>query len=286
MTAAYLALIALTCIWGLTFPVVQDSLEFASPLVFVSLRFLIAAVVFPLLVWPRAHKLNRELVLKGLWLGVLLCGGYAFQTIGLEHTTSARSAFITGIFVPLTPLFAWMLFRTKISFRMWLAVLLAFAGITIMSQPDVGGIRLGDVFAFLCAICFALQVVFIGHWANRDNECQLTWLQLGITSVIAALLLPTESVNRLEWSGYLIFGLVFTAIFASALAIWGQLRFQPRISVTAAAVIFSLEPITAGLAAWLMQNHIPPLITLYGAGCIVAGMIVSATGQQREIIPT
>jgi drug/metabolite transporter (DMT)-like permease len=283
MFAAYLALIALTCIWGLTFPVVQDSLEFASPLVFVALRFLLAAVIFPLLVWPRAHQLNRDLIRKGVWLGILLWGGYALQTVGLAYTTSARAAFITGTFVPLTPVFAWALFRAHISLRMWIAVLLAFAGVAIMAQPEVGGFRLGDFFALLCAVCFALQVVFISRWAHPDNECQLTWLQLGTTSLLAALFIPFESAVRLEWSGYLIFGLVFTAIFASAFAIWGQLRFQPKIPVSAAAVIYSLEPLTAGLAAWWLQDHIPPPVTLLGAGFIVAGMIISSTVKQREL---
>jgi len=101
--------------------------------------------------------------------------------------------------------------------------------------------------------------------------------------VLAALFIPTAAVIRLEWSGYLIFGLVFTAIFASALAIWGQLRFQPRLPVSTAAVIFSLEPLTAGLAAWLLQDHIPPRVTLYGAAFIVAGMIISSTVKKREI---
>jgi len=282
--AAYAALIALACNWGLTFPVVQDSLEFASPCVFVAIRFGIAALIFPLLVWPRAHQLNRELILKGLWLGLLLWGGYAAQTIGLEYTTSTRAAFITGTFVPLTPVFAWLLFRAHVTGRMWLAVGLAFAGITIIAQPDVGGFGFGDLLAQLCAVCFALQLVFVNRWANRSNEIQLTWLQLLVASLVSALFIPTESA-RFEWSGYLVFGLLFTAIFASALAIWGQLRFQPRIPVSAAAVIFSLEPITAPIAAWLLQNHVPPPVTLIGAAFIIAGMILSSTIHKREIAP-
>jgi drug/metabolite transporter (DMT)-like permease len=201
----------------------------------------------------------------------------------LESTSSSRAAFITGTFVPLTPVFAWLLFRAHVTRRMWLAVALAFAGIAIMAQPKVG-FSAGDAWAQVCAICFALQLVFVNRWVHRDNELQLTWLQLATTGVLAAILIPFQPV-KLVWSGYLIFGVSFTAVFASALAIWGQLRFQPRIPVSAAAVIFSLEPLTAGLAGWLLQNHIPPPVTLLGAGFIVAGMILSSTIKQREIAP-
>jgi drug/metabolite transporter (DMT)-like permease len=283
MFAAYAALIAVTCIWGLTFPVVQDSLEFASPLVFVALRFLLAAALLLSFTGKRALQLNRELIYKGLWLGLLLWGGYAAQTVGLQSTSSARAAFITGTFVPLTPVFAWLLFRAHVTLRMWIAVGLAFAGVAIMAQPEIG-FSTGDIWAQLCAICFALQLVYVNRWVHRDNEVQLTWLQLATTGVLAALLIPTDPA-RLVLSGYLVFGLCFTALFASALAIWAQLRFQPRLPVSAAAVIFSLEPLTAGLAAWLLQDHIPPLITVLGATFIVAGMILSSTVKQREIAP-
>ncbi|MBU0509232.1 EamA family transporter [bacterium] len=104
MTAAYLILFALTAVWGLTFPLVQAALASASPLVFVTLRFALAAGLFALLVWPRAFRLQRDFAWKGLVLGLFLCGGYAFQTIGLAHTTAARSGFLTGTLVPMTPL--------------------------------------------------------------------------------------------------------------------------------------------------------------------------------------
>ncbi|MCX6601660.1 MAG: EamA family transporter, partial [bacterium] len=132
MLAAYLILLALCAVWGLTFPLVQSALSQASPLVFLSLRFALAALLFPLLVWPRAFRLTRELAWKGVWLGVFLWGGYGFQTFGLLHTTAARSGFLTGTLVPMVPLFAWLLFRVQVGVRSWIAVLLAFAGTFIM----------------------------------------------------------------------------------------------------------------------------------------------------------
>ena len=275
MTVAYLVLLVLTAVWGLTFPLVQSALAFASPLVFVALRFALATVVFALLVWPRAFRLSRELLWKGAWLGLLLSGGFAFQTFGLVHTTAARSGFLTGTLVPMTPLFAWLLFRIHVGLRPWLAVALAFAGTAVMSQPESGGFNLGDALTLGGAACFALQVVFVNRWATPQNAVQLTWVQILVTCVLATLVIPLEG-PRLDLSPLLFWALVITAVAGTALGIWGQLHFQPRITATAAAIIYAFEPVFAGIAAWMMLGLVPGQSTLLGAGLIFCGMILSS----------
>ena len=276
MLAAYLILLALCAVWGLTFPLVQSALAQASPLVFLSLRFALAALLFPLLVWPRAFRLTRELAWKGVWLGVFLWGGYGFQTFGLLHTTAARSGFLTGTLVPMTPLFAWLLFRVRVGVRSWIAVLLAFAGTFIMSQPQAGGLNLGDALTLLCAVSFALQVVFVYRWSKPAGEIQLTWVQIVVAGLLSLVTMPLEG-PRLTFAPVLLWAIVITAVFATALGIWGQLRFQPRISPAAAAVIYASEPVFAGLAAWLMLGAVPSGGTLLGAAFIVAGMVLTST---------
>ena len=275
MLAAYLILLSLTVIWGFTFPLVQAALRTASPLVFVALRFALAATLFPLLVWPRAFRLNRNLIGKGAVLGFFLCGGYAFQTFGLSLTTAARSGFITGTLVPMTPLFAWLLFRTRISLPQLVAVLLAFAGTAVMSQPSAGGFGLGDFLTLICAACFALHVVFVGRWAKPENDMQLTWLQIAATAVLAGAVTPL-SAPRLAFSPLLIVGLSVAAVLATTFGIWAQMRYQPRVSATAAAIIYAMEPVFAGIAAWIILGSVPGTATLAGAGLIFCGMLLSA----------
>jgi drug/metabolite transporter (DMT)-like permease len=273
--AAYLILFVLTAVWGLTFPLIQGALASASPLVFVALRFALASALFPLLVWPRAFRLNRSLVWKGLGLGVFLWGGYAFQTFGLAHTTAARSGFLTGTLVPMTALFSWLLFRERIHWPQWSAVLLALAGTAIMSRPDAGGLNLGDILTLFCAVSFALQVIFVSRWATRENEVQLVWVQIIVVAVLAAIAVPVES-PRLHASPQLFSALAITAVLATALGLWGQMRFQPRISATAAAIIYAFEPVFAGLAARLILGTVLGPSTLIGAACIFVAMLLSS----------
>jgi drug/metabolite transporter (DMT)-like permease len=276
VAVAYGILLFITLIWGATFPLVQMALEGASPLAFVAVRFAIASVLFITLFRRKFLRLSRETLFHGAVLGALLCGGYILQTMGLARTTAARSGFITGLLVPLTPVFAWLIFRNSIRLRLWIAVGLAFTGLAIMSQPEAGGLNSGDLLTLFCAVFFALHVACVSQWARAGNEMALTGLQLATTAVIAALAVPFEPGTHYDASLRLISITVFVAAFASALAIAMQMKYQPRISPAAAAVIYACEPIFAGLSAWMILNHVPPTATLYGAAFIVAAMIVSS----------
>lgn len=289
---AYLALLGVTFFWGFTFPIVQWSLDDCSPILFVALRFTLAALLFPLFFGKKSLSLNPQLVKRGLILGFFLCGGYIFQTIGLNYTTSARAGFITALYVPLTPLFAWLLFRARIRKRMWLAAAIAFVGILVLALPEtlVDGkpmleqmaLNRGDKLILVCAVCYALHILLINRWSNKESELPLSWLQILGTGLMAGALLPVEQLH-FDLTRELAFALLFTATLASVIAIWAMMKFQPRVPVTGAAIVYSMEPVTAALAAWMMQDHIPPKITLIGAALIFAAMLVASTIKEPEI---
>lgn len=289
---AYLALLGVTFFWGFTFPIVQWSLDDCSPILFVALRFTLAALLFPLFFGRKSFSLNPQLVKRGLVLGLFLCGGYIFQTIGLKYTTSARAGFITALYVPFTPVLAWLLFRARIRKRMWLAAAIAFVGILVLSLPEslVDGkpvleqmaLNRGDKLILVCAFCYAMHILFINRWSNAASELPLSWLQILGTGLIAGALLPVERLH-FDLTRELAVALFFTAIPASVIAIWAMMRFQPRVPVTGAAIVYSMEPVTAALAAWTLQDHIPPNITIIGAACILVAMLVASTIQEPEV---
>lgn len=295
MLTAYLALLGVTFFWGFTFPIVQWSLDDCSPILFVALRFGIAALLFPLIFGKKSISFEPKLLKRGFVLGAFLCGGYVFQTMGLAYTTSARAGFITALYVPLTPVLAWLLFRAKTRKRMWFAALVAFSGIVVLALPEtlVDGqsmlsqlaLNHGDKLILGCALCYGLHILLINRWSNPDSELPLSWLQLLATGVIATVLLPIENVH-VELTRELITSLLFTAIFASVIAIWAMMRFQPRIPVTGAAIVYSMEPVTTVIAAWTLQNHIPPTITLLGAALIMVAMLIASTIHEPEVTRT
>jgi drug/metabolite transporter (DMT)-like permease len=78
-----LTLVGITVIWGTTFAIVKNSLQYIPAPLFPSRRFSLAAACIVWVRWdPRALQ-------PGVWLGLLALIGFATQTIGIELATAA-----------------------------------------------------------------------------------------------------------------------------------------------------------------------------------------------------
>ena len=99
------SLVAVALIWGATFVLVKQALADVSTLLFLTLRFSIAAVA---LAWCFARNSARPKPVaslgRGVIAGVFLFGGYVLQTAGLQFTSASKAGFITGMYVPLVPI--------------------------------------------------------------------------------------------------------------------------------------------------------------------------------------
>src|SRR3954469_10274246 len=126
-------LLAVTACWGSTFFLIHDLLERVPTLDFLAVRFSIAGVLL-LLAAPRAvGRLSPEARRQAAVLGSLYGVAQILQTAGLAHTPASVSGFITGMYVVATPVLAALLLRTRVTRVTWLAVLLAFAGLAVLT---------------------------------------------------------------------------------------------------------------------------------------------------------
>lgn len=275
-----LALLSVTVIWGWTFVLVKEGASELGPLTFLALRFAIASVLLLVLFWPRLRRspLGWHEFVKGLMIGLALFSGYLFQTWGLLYTTATKSGFITGLSVVLVPLLTALAFKNRVPRHSWLGAGLAALGLglILLARGGVaGGLNLGDLLTLLCAISFALQIILIGRLVTRENYPALLVIQIGLVfllSLAGALSFEnlTLAVSPHGWEAILI-----TGSLATALAFFIQNRFQPLSTPTQAAVIFSAEPVFAGLFGYLLLGERLAGLQLLGAGAILSGIVVS-----------
>lgn len=102
---AILGIIVMTLIWGGTFPLIKILLNYMSPAILLMYRFFFSALLaIPFFI--KNFRKNKKNLLKIIMLGIILYIAYLTQTIGLEYTTSSKSAFITGLYIIFTPIFA------------------------------------------------------------------------------------------------------------------------------------------------------------------------------------
>lgn len=160
---ADLALVGITAIWGFTFPIVKTALADASPMAFTTMRMVCAAALLALLYGRELARLDRALWGAGAVTGLLMASGYAFQTIGLAHTTAGKSAFLTGLSVILVPFLAALLLRRMPRRSSWTGAAVALCGLYLLAFfPANGHWRTpwqapnpGDLLTLVCALCFA-----------------------------------------------------------------------------------------------------------------------------------
>src|SRR5437867_8502088 len=162
---ADLALILVTMIWGSTFTIVKQALAQVSPLLFISLRFWVATLLTVVLMPGALREISAQTLRRGSILALLLLGGFVFQTLGLRGTTPSRSAFITSLSVPLVPVLGFFLFGHRPSMPTLAGVALAPVGLGFLTLERLElSFTVGDTLTLLCAIFFALHILFISRY--------------------------------------------------------------------------------------------------------------------------
>ncbi|MEP6909697.1 MAG: DMT family transporter [Actinomycetota bacterium] len=271
---AFLALVVVTAVWGITFVQVKDAVEVYPLFAFLAVRFAIASATLAPFGVRRIRSLDRRGLVAGLGLGSLLALGYALQTAGLARTTVSSAGFITGLCVVLTPITALVLFRDRIARIAWFGVALAAAGLGMLSGIDAGS-ALGDGLVLGGAAVWALQIVLLDRVTSDYDPVALTLTEM-LAACVAftaiALALGDFSVPR----GWTVWGaLIVTGVFASAFAFLVQTWAQRQLSATRTALVFALEPVFAGVAGYLLAGDRLGAVGWAGCAVILAGIVVS-----------
>ena len=185
---ALFGLLAVAVTWGSSFPITKVILEDLTSAQFLAVRFLIAAVVMTAVCRRAIRALSRPAVLRGIGLGALYGVAQLIQTIGLETTPAAISAFITGLYVVLTPICAAVLVRTRIPGRVWAGAVLATFGLAVLALNDFS-FGFGEIVTLISAVLYSLHIVGLGQWTTPDQALGLSAVQIAscaVVSVVAA----------------------------------------------------------------------------------------------------
>ncbi|MGA8013648.1 MAG: DMT family transporter [Candidatus Acidiferrales bacterium] len=279
-------------IWGATFVVIKDALADVSVIVYLAMRFSLAAAIMAILYWRSLRKLTVATVWAGAQIGVFMFCGYAFQIFGLKLTTPSKAAFITGSSVVLVPLLLAVFASRRVNHWTWAGSLAALGGLYFLSVPREGfsGLNRGDPIVFACAVMFALHFIFIGRHVKHHSVAALSFLQVATTAVLSTLLLPLVTAAgweqpRLHWTGYLVFAVLLTAIGATVICFSLQTWAQQYASPSHAAILVSLEPVFAAFTSLVFaREHLGGRVLL-GAVLIFAGILLAEWKGTTESRP-
>ncbi|MFP4456690.1 MAG: DMT family transporter [Clostridia bacterium] len=282
---ADLSLLFVAAIWGSTFVIVKQATTDMPPFTFLSIRFGIAAITLFLLKPKFATWKNKQLWKKGIFIGIFLFFGYAFQTFGLQYTSAAKTGFITGLYVIIVPLIVAIADKklpTKLTF---LGIILATFGLGLLSLEGFS-ISHGDLLVLICSFAFAIHIYSIDQLGGNEDTIAITTIQLLTVSVLsfigASLFEPIASIS---WSRNVYLGLALTAIPATSIAFLLQNKFQKYTTPTHTALIFASEPVFSYIFAFILVGEVLTTKYTIGAILILSGILLSELKlKKRESI--
>jgi drug/metabolite transporter (DMT)-like permease len=274
------SLMLLALVWGGTFVVVKTALRDISTMYFLALRFGLAAVCLGLLFANKFRTMGRTQLLCGLragfLVGILLWLGFALQTWGLEYTSAGNSGFLTGLYIVLVPLFSAALYRRWPRAAELIGISIAGVGLVLLTAPSTTkmlSLNRGDLLTIGCAIVFAVHLLALGYFSQRERFEAVAIGQVACTALISMLGLMVER-PRVSWHPQVILAIVVTGVLATAVAFALQTWAQQYTTPTRTALILSLEPVFAFAAAVLVAGEALILRSVVGGGLIIAGILV------------
>lgn len=274
-----LQLLLAAFIWGSAFVAQSDGMNYVGPLTFTSVRFMLGGIVLIpiILIRNAAAKRNpayepfetagiKQTLLGGICCGVLLSIAAALQQFGILYTTVSKAGFITTLYVIFVPLCG-LFMKKKLGFTLWIAVILATAGLYLLCMTEGLSLSFGDTLVFLCAIAYTAQIIAVGHFSKKIDPVLLSSLQfitVGIVTGIPALISEHPDINSIlaAW-----LPILYAGIMSSGVAFTLQVVAQRYTESTIAAITMSFESVFAVLCGWALLGE--ELSFREGMGCIV-----------------
>lgn len=277
---ADLSVLIITVIWGSSFILMKNLLDYTPVFAYLAIRFLLASIVICLLFFRRLKNINRASIKWGILTGLTLFGGMALQVTGLKYTTASNSGFITGLNVVMVPVFSAVFLKKKPPSHAVAGVLMAATGLFFLTGGVQFRFNKGDFLTLLCAVCFALLIIFIDRGNSKTDPVQLAIIQISSAAVMFLMVWCIQGFALPVVNSTLVTTVLYTGVLGTAFAFGVQTVAQKYTSPTRTALIITCEPVFAAIFASIIPNSAgvtekPGMYTIIGCVLVFGGMILS-----------
>ena len=270
-----------TIIWGSSFVVMKSSVDVLPTFWLLAIRFTFSALVLAVVFIKRWKVLDRQYLIGGTVMGFCLFVAYAFQTFGLEQTTSGKNAFFTAVYCVIVPFLYWVIAKRRPDKFNILAAFLCIAGIALVSVTgsNATAFNMGDVLTLIGGFFFAAHIVAVAKYSEGRDIFILTTLQFASFALFSwiGVLVTRPALTPGVFDQSLIFGLAYLVIFASCGALLFQNIGQKYTVPSTAAVLLSLEAPFGVFFSILFANERPTPLMFVGFALIFLAVVCSET---------
>ncbi|MDD9908128.1 MAG: DMT family transporter [Ahrensia sp.] len=278
-------------IWGGGFVAQQTAMDDIGPFLFMACRFGLAALaIIPLVIWEtRTSQHHVSLRFRdigpGMTVGFTFFATMALQQLGILGTSVTNAGMLTGLYVVLTPLLAFVLMRDRIARLVWPCAMLAFGGIWLLGGGGLTRLTWGDWLVAVSAVFAALHVIAMGRAVKGLRRPALVaCVQFVVSASLAficfgaARLWGTDFEPAINAQLLLAAGpeILYASLLAGALAFTIMAFCQQYTSASIAAVLMSSEALFAALGGALFLSERLELLGYVGCAMLLTAIAVTS----------
>lgn len=254
---ADLLLVMVTAFWGMSYYLSDLCLQDLPPMNLNAFRFITAFLVLGIIFFKKLRHMNRITFRYSLLVGLVLSGTYIFYGYGIAYTSITNAGFICALPVVFTPIFAFLIHRTKPDRKLLICLVMCAFGLALLTLNDDFRPALGDILCMGVPVFYAFDLL-LTEKAVQNPEVDALGLgvcQLGVVGVITLALsllfeqphLPTTPAT---WGAALFLGLL-----CSGVAFVIQSVEQQYTNASHVGLIFTLEPVFSAIVAYFLADE-------------------------------
>lgn len=285
-------LILTAFIWGTAFVAQSVGMEYVQPFTFNGVRSLIGAVALLPCIWLLGKRQrtgenmpigeadsqngiagengngnsDKTLIIGGILCGICLFVASSLQQTGIQYTTAGKAGFITAFYIIFVPVLG-IFFHKKVGWKIWLAVVLALAGLYFLCIKEGFSIGRGDIYVFACALAFSIHILVIDNFSPKVDGVKLSCIQFlvcGLLSFPCMFMWESPDIHAILLAKIPI---LYAGVLSCAVGYTFQIIGQAGMNPTIASLLMSLESTFSVLAGWVILHE--TLSSREAFGCVL-----------------
>lgn len=251
----YFFLILTTFFWGGSFLFSKIGLREIPPQLFVFTRFTLATLIMLLVFWRRLGELNRDILKRGIIVGMALGLTNITFVFGVQGTSISRAGVLNNLFVLFIPIITKAFWRERIGRVNMAGIALAVAGIWLLATGGGVGFNKGDLLSTICALFIAGHIITVSKVLRDDDVYLISLVQFATVAVMAGFVSLMFPLPHVTVSTTAVMTVVYCAVFPTVFCFTLQNTFQRYVTSTRAGLVYTLDPVWSLVAGFFVLGE-------------------------------
>lgn len=193
-----------------------------------------------------------------------------FLLLGLSYTTAASASLLNNFEIVATSLIALMIFKERISPRLWGGIIFVTLSCALLSVEDISSLKFsyGSLFILLACLCWGIENNCTRKLSDKDplQIVVVKGLCSGAGSVLIGLILG-ERIEHL-WS---VFAILAVGFVAYGLSIFFYVYAQRTLGAARTSAYYAVSPFIGALLSLMIFRDMPHYTYFIALALMIVG---------------